>query len=420
MRNSLEVCLAQTGFMPKVAPKHRMGERQKPPNPDGTPGGTYMACMDCGATRLSGGCNKREMHRNLLQVADQTYSSFCLHLGAAWGFHVDQSKVDKIEAYALRRREKLIDPFVAAGIVTRDDAGVYHEDQSVLKRMVAVAYGATEPCPHCSGTGKVPSPAAKPVRCPDCKGYCLPTAKDGPKCREWREANSTHEGWRCLRCNNTALVPNPNPSMINCVVRGALVVGGDGKEREDDQKTCDGTGLALPPGVPRADKGGVAKGRDPLVNSGDEFLMTYGFFLEDQKTLSYVAELRQARACIACGKHGTEKHPHREDCSVLAAHTRVIAGEDGDEYVVNPIPSSYYRDIPWTLRPNNPLETERVSYRGLAQVFPRKPGFIDKVENGGTGEYIPSLRECIVARGPRYETVEVPDDYVLQPGELAC
>lgn len=405
-RWTCEIALAQCGHLPKQSPHHNWG------NVTRDDGKVYNACLDCGATRMSATCTKREMHRNLLQVADQTDSAFCLHLGAARGFRVDQSKVDVIERHYLRRRDKLISPFVEAGILWRDDEGTYHEDQSVLKRMVAIAYGAKDPCPHCAGTGKIPSPAAKPARCPDCKGWCLPTAKDGPKCREWRTANSTHDGWRCLRCNNTALVPNPNPPMINCVKRGALREDGT---RADDVKTCDGTGLVLPVAVPRAEKDGVSKGRDPLAESGDEFLMSYATLLEDQKTPNYVAELRQARACVGCAQHGTEKSPHAADCPVLVAHTRVVAGENGDEHVVDPIPSSFYRDIPWTLRPNTPLETERVSYSGLAQTFPRKPGFIDKSVE--PNEYIPSLRECIVARGPSYELVDVPDDYQLQPGE---
>lgn len=423
-KNTIEVALAQCGHLPKTSPHHNWGNIKR------DDGSVYNACTDCGATRMSATCTKREMHRNLLQVADQTYSAFCLHLGAAWGFRVDQTKVDAIERHALRRRAKLIQPFLDGGIL-REDVDGYHENQSVLKRLVAIAYGATSACAHCAGTGKVPSPAQKPIRCPDCKGWCLPTAKDGPKCREWREAHaapmqnvvvmdensaahSTFGGWWCTRCNNTALVPHPNPKMIGCVIRGAEIDGAEDGEREGDVKTCDGSGLELPVAVPRADKGGIGKGRDPLVESGDPFLMSYGYYLEDAKVLKdYVPWLRKARACVACGQPGTTKDPHVSGCPIVAQHTRMIAGENGDEYVVDPIPSSYYRDIPLTLRPNTPLETERVSYFGYVQLMPRKPGFIDDE----TDEYIPSLRECIVARGPRYELVDVPGNYQLQPGE---
>lgn len=442
-KNTLETALAQCGFLPKTAMHHLWGTfTREVPRADGTGIGTveYTACTACGATKVSATCIRREPHRNLLQVADQTYSAFCLHLGAVWGFHVDQKAVDTIERHALRRRAKLIQPFIDAGIITHDADG-YHENQSVLKRMVAIAYGATEPCPHCRGTGKIPSPTAKPVRCGDCKGACLPTAKTGPKCNAWRAAHvvaapgalgagGVAVPWWCPTCSNTGLVPNPNPKMINCVIKGAKrplgVVGaagrgavggddeGDDSEAEGDTKTCDGTGFVLPVAVPRAEKGGVGKGRDPLVESGDEFLMSYGSYLEDAKVLKdYVPWLRRGRACLVCGQPGTEKRPHVSTCSTAARFTRV--GDDGVPVVE--VPAECYRDIALTLRPNTPLETERVSYiDGYVQLLPRAPGFIDN-EPGGTGEYIPSLRECITARGPRYEIVDVPEDYVLQPGE---
>ncbi len=50
------------------------------------------------------------------------------------------------------------------------------------------------------------------------------------------------------------------------------------------------------------------------------------------------------------------------------------------------------RNIPLCLRPNVLLETGRTSYGDVIQLFPRASGFMDN------GEYIPSLRECIVAR----------------------
>jgi len=401
-KNSAEVALAQIGYLPKTAHSHNWQEITKPVvdehgrqvvDDKGFPKQvTLSQCVDCTATRLSAPCFVRRPHANLHQVSDQTYSAFCLHLGAAWGFHVDQTKVDKIEAYALRRRGKLIQPFLDAGIVYRDDDGTLHEDQCKLKRLVAIAYGATQPCPHCAGTGKIPSPTQKPIRCTDCKGYCLPTAKDGPKCRAWREAT----GGNCGRCSNTGMIPHPNPKMINCIIKGAKAT--EDEEGEDDVKTCDGTGLVLPHAMPRTDGDGVPIGRDPLAEAGDEFLLSLAVYKDDAKVLKdYIPYLRTARVCVNCNQPGTEKKPHAEGCT-----------------------STMYRDIPLTLRPNVVLETMRVSYiGGYIQLFPRKPGFIDKHEDG-TEDYIPSLRECIVARGPDWETVEVPDDYALQPGEYVC
>lgn len=58
-----------------------------------------------------------------------------------------------------------------------------------------------------------------------------------------------------------------------------------------------------------------------------------------------------------------------------------------------PIPG-HYRDVPLTLRPNPVLETGRVSYDGVIQLFKRQPGHFD----AESGEWVPSLRECIEAR----------------------
>jgi hypothetical protein len=364
-RNTIECALAQVGLMPKMSVSHNWANFRRD---DGT---VYSACADCMATKYSAPCMTRRPHRNLQDVANQVWSAFALHAGAAWGFRVDQSKVDKIEAYALRRRAKLIQPFIDAGIVFEDSDGL-HEKRSVLKKMVALAYGASGACSHCAGTGKIPSPAAKPIRCPACRGRCQP----------WKAAGKIKDptvAW-CETCKNTALVPNPAPPMINCV-------GADGT------KTCDGTGLVLSEDVPRSEKDGISFGRDTLIESGDDFLMAYGYYQEDAKVLKdYVPYLRLARVPIA---------GHQVDCEIA------LQKKDGECRCPGP-----YRDVTLTLKPNVILETGRVSYRGYIQLFPRKPGFIDEE----TGEYIPSLRECIVPRGPRYGVVEVPDDYVLQPG----
>lgn len=67
------------------------------------------------------------------------------------------------------------------------------------------------------------------------------------------------------------------------------------------------------------------------------------------------------------------------------------------------------RSIPLTLSPNPVLDTGRVSYAGVIQLLPRAKGYTDKP----SGEYVPSLRETIVAR-PDY--VFSSEDY--KAGEL--
>lgn len=295
-KNTIECALAQAGILPKTTPHHTWG-------PKG-------ACVDCGATSFGVQCLTKRPHLNLHDLQAQTGTAVMLHMGASWGFRVDQKYVDIIEDYSRKNREEGQKPFIDAGIVRANGS----EDRSELKRRIAVAHGSSEPCPVCEGTGKVPSP-----KNPKSKIICFKLDEYGNK-----------------------------------------------------KKTCDGTGLVLNPDVPRSEKDGIAYGRDVLAESGDETLMNYSSYLEDQKTLNvYVPYLRTARVCTDCGKHGTEDSPHVDGCAM-----------------------SGWKDIPLILRPNPILDTGRVSYDGTIQLMPRKPGFVDK----STGIYIPSLRECIMAR----------------------
>jgi hypothetical protein len=234
------VALSQAGFLPKLNSHHTWGA-------DGT-------CQDCGSTGMGQPCWVKRPHLNMHDLAAQTATAFFLHMGAAWGFKIDQKYVDIIERHANQNYEDGIKPFVAAGIV-RDNGT---ENRSELKRRVAVAYGSTGLCPVCMGTGKVASPA------------------------------------------------NPKSKII------CFKLGIDQVTRE---KTCDGTGLILSPDVPRSEKDGIGYGRSYLIDSGDEFLMDYAGLLEDMKTRKvYIPGLRTARLCVSCDHHGTEDDPHADGC----------------------------------------------------------------------------------------------------------
>ena len=333
-RNTLECSLAQCGHLPKTTPHHNWGTDR---------------CNDCGVDRFGEMCIAKRPHRNLHDLSAQVKAAFALHLGAAWGFRIDQAKVDVVERYALAKRASGIAPFQEAGVIRPE--GTVHE--AVLKQLVARAYGSVDPCSLCKGTGKVLSYKPKMLRCPDCKGRSAP----------WRAAGTLRAPTcsSCDTCDNTGKVVDIR-HRVGCV-------GPDG------QKTCDGTGLELHHAVPRSDTGCVSTSADTLHESGDEFVTAYGDFTEDAKWLKdYIPYLRKAR----------------KQCS------------DGS-----------WQDIPLTFRPNSLLKSGRVSYLDHIQTFPRWPGFTVPA----TGEYIPSFRECIVARGPRYARVTVADDYILQPNE---
>jgi hypothetical protein len=268
-KNTLEVGLAQTGQLPKVYSKHSFVDVEGPENQ------ITSACQNCGSTRHAIECVGRGPHANLVDHARQVHTAFCLHLGAMWGFHVDQDAVDIIERHAIRDRDNGVTPFREAGIVREDGS----EDQSLLKKLVLLAYAPdSAPCPCCAGTGRIPSPTQKPLRCPACRGRCQPW-KGGGKIKEPTvEYCATCATEQCP--TGSGKVPHPRPELIGCVL-------------PEKVKTCDGTGYALTESVPKTNTGGVGKGRSVLHESGDEFLMRLGDYKKNAKVLRvYVPYLR--------------------------------------------------------------------------------------------------------------------------------
>lgn len=344
--NTHEAALAQCGFVPSVG-VHRWTT--------GGPG-TLVTCTRCGVVpeMAQPTCVARARVRNLHDQANQNETHWGMYLGASYGFRVNQASVDAIERDRLRGREGADKPFIEAGLIRADGS----QDLAATKRRVAAAYGAVDPCAVCRGTGKVNSPKAPLVRCKVCRGK----PPVGPAGIPW-----------CQACANTGKVPSKRP--INCAV---YEPGATAESEAVKIKTCDGTGYELPPDVPRSDKEGVGYGRDVLNESGDDLLIAFAAWDEDKKDLElYVPYLRKARACVDCGAAGTDDDPHRPTCPPRPPFLR-----------------RDYRDIPLTLWPNVILETGRVSYGGAIMLFKRQPGHVDKE----TGEYVPSLRECIEAR----------------------
>lgn len=238
---ALKSGLAQCGVIHKIGNAHSWGKDGK--------------CTTCGAISNGQPCWIRAMHYNLHDLAAQTASHFCAHMGAAHGFRIDQNYVDVILDYSNKNYNENIKPYKAMGLIRADGS----EDRSLLKKKIAIAHGSSIPCPVCQGTGKVPSPA------------------------------------------------NPK-SKINCFQMGL-----DGITRE---KTCDGTGLTLHPDTPLSEKGGIAYGRSNLTESGDEELMNYASVLEDKKIRDvYGPGLRTARLCVTCDHVGDEEDPHVEGCA---------------------------------------------------------------------------------------------------------
>jgi hypothetical protein len=173
----------------------------------------------------------------------------------------------------------------------------------------------------------------------------------------------------CANCDGTGKVPSEKTggrTKVNC-------------------SACDGTALHLTPQTPRSEGGGISKSRDALSESGDDLLVEYAEQPSKKIKTTYIPLLRRGRACNVCGSTGVKtkyKKAHEEWCTSQL-------GEAG------------YREVPITPRVDPLKETERASIEDGLHGIPRRGG----------------VRECFRSRPPRYEIVEVPDDYVLQPCE---
>lgn len=207
-RNTLEVTLAQLGTTPKIC-RHDWGKH---------------GCNHCGSTTLASNCSRCEPHRNLHSLADQVYTAFALHLGAAWGFRVDQNRV-RVLKEAIRAKRAALEPQLK-------ELGFLRADGTKCTRAIALrvarAYGTVGICGNCEGEGRVVSAAGAKRKSP------------------------------CRTCNVRPIEGRPG-----CEVCGVGC------------KSCSGTGLdlATAPDLPLTDKDQVSAGRDVLDESGDEDLM---------------------------------------------------------------------------------------------------------------------------------------------------
>ncbi len=181
---------------------HQMGYA---PHPDGTT--EYTAQF--------------EPLQNLHDLPAQVRAAWALHLAAMRGYRTDRARVTALAARVDKDHEDTLARFRPLGFIREDGS----EDQALVKRAVAKAYGATGTCRRCGGTGKVKGGGPKPVNC-----------KTGP---------------------------GPEGTTFG----------------------CDGTGVDLDtaPGLPRTEKGAVSTSRDCLTECGDDTLMEYGQVSESEK-----------------------------------------------------------------------------------------------------------------------------------------
>lgn len=228
-RNTHEDAFAQAGILPRALEHEWIA-------------GAAPYCGHCRAPMMMAGganrepCMRLRQQRNIHDLANQCRAAFAMAVGAAWGFRVNQARVDAVEARVLERRAKVAQSFLDAGILKyKKEKGIQKigSSQSSIARRVAIAYGATLPCIPCEGGGKVPSTKTK--------------------------------------------------GMINCT-----------------ECAASGFDLSTIPHLPRTPTGRIACNDDVLEESGDELLMSFASeYNGEKKTTSvYVPYLRRAKHAI--------------------------------------------------------------------------------------------------------------------------
>lgn len=187
----------------------------------------------CGLIPRADGTMRRAT--NLQALSNECYTAFCLHLGAAWGLRADPTRYEAFRREAEEKSEQGRELFERHGFVYLGNDGEWHSKKAPLARAVAVAYGADDavPCDACNPNND----AAEPGR--------IPSRATGGK------------------------------TTVAC-------------------SACGGTGLHLPPTVPRTDGGksgvkGVSAARDVLEDSDDPVLVAFADHGKGNKDLHVYA-----------------------------------------------------------------------------------------------------------------------------------
>lgn len=106
-------------------------------------------------------------HMNLHNEGRQLRAAWALQLASMWGLRTDPVAVAAIEQRVDAAMATAMVKFKEYGFRRADDS----EDGSVLARRVARAYGDTDACTVCAGTGKTPSEkTGNPINCKACSG----------------------------------------------------------------------------------------------------------------------------------------------------------------------------------------------------------------------------------------------------------
>jgi hypothetical protein len=185
--NTLEAALAQAGHRPSRN-DHVWREE-----------GRATVCQNCReALTLSGpgpDCFVHRPRRNLNDLARQCYAGFALDLSATWGFKVDQAAVDALVQKYGGDRERDKQPVRRR----RHHPRGRHREPAVLKKLVAIAYGAPSGAACCAtapARSRVPKTEGRTkINCADCDGTAL--LLTCRPCRAPRRTRSRRDATSC-------------------------------------------------------------------------------------------------------------------------------------------------------------------------------------------------------------------------------
>lgn len=252
---------------------------------DSRPSAGERSCKWCGikpdANHIPPFCDaapRREGHKNLDNLPAQCRADFAAKLGACWALRTDPQRVEALSIEVEKKHAAAVARFQKKGWIRANGT----EDQSAVKRAIAAAYGANQPCKRCGGSRI----------CSKCSGNGV-SSKTGQSCNvcdgagrligkvekiEIVECKGLKErgryqgclGATCTSCCGARTVPR-SAGESTCK-----------NEFDDNRKLieegCDGTGfdLSTVPTLPRTDKQGVGTDRDAKMESGDDDLADYG------------------------------------------------------------------------------------------------------------------------------------------------
>lgn len=262
---TLEIAIAQIFGQPG---KH---EWVTIPSLEGKP--AVDACKFCGEVLTYSAppprCDKApriEPHRNLDNLAAQLEAAFALHLGACHGLRTDPERVAKLEAEVEEKHRVAVERFQKKGWIREDGT----EDQAAVKRALAIAYGAKDPCKRCGGAGRL-----KPPKMVECRGEKV------------RGRYQKCQGDNCGTCGGSKTVQVlGNEVTCKNVFDEANVL---------QEVGCDGSGfdLSTVPLLPRTEKLGVGTDRDAKMESGDDDMSDYGEDEFEKSRTTYVPWLKK-------------------------------------------------------------------------------------------------------------------------------